>query len=49
MARDLTISHDALEAWAGRSLTDEEVSLIEEVLHNSSVPDAVATIADNIR
>ena len=47
MARDLVISHEALEAWAGRPLSDSEVVRLEEVLHNSSVPDAIGTIVDS--
>ena len=44
----IVIDRLAVESWAG-PLTGEQIERLNEVLHNSSVPDAIATIADSIR
>lgn len=38
------ITRDQLEAWAGRTLTDDEVYALDDAIPNSSIPDAVGTI-----
>lgn len=42
----IILSRDQLEAWAGRPLSDEEVEAIDECIPNSSIPDAIDTIAN---
>lgn len=44
----IELTRGQLEAWVGRDLTDEELVLIEECIPNSSIPEAIATIADSI-
>lgn len=44
----ITLTREQLEAWAGRELDDEEVVALELAIPNSSIPDAVATIAENL-
>lgn len=41
----ITITRDQLEAWAGRSLTDDEVYRIGKCIPNSSIPEAIDLIA----
>jgi hypothetical protein len=41
----VTITRDQLEAWAGRSLTDEMVDAIDDCIPNSTIPDAIGEIA----
>ncbi len=38
------VTRDQLEAWAGRELTDEEVTRLDDAIPNSSIPDAVEAI-----
>jgi hypothetical protein len=44
----VTLTRDQLEAWAGMSLTDEQVAQLDEAIPNSSIPEAIAVIADSI-
>lgn len=39
------ITREQLEAWAGRALTDEQVARLDRCLPDSSIPEAVGTIA----
>lgn len=48
-SRGLVIARRQLESYAGRSLTDSEVERIERALPHSSIPEALATIADALR
>lgn len=41
------LSRGQLEAWAGRALTDDELSRLEDAIPNSSIPDAVWVIVDS--
>ncbi|WP_159795693.1 hypothetical protein [Puerhibacterium puerhi] len=41
----ITLTRDQLEAWAGRQLTDDEVSDLDDALPLSSLPEVVGTIA----
>lgn len=40
------LTRDQLNAWAGFPLTDEHVDRLDDALPHSSVPEAIATIAD---
>lgn len=42
------LTRDQLQAWAGRELTDEEVEALEEAIPNSSIPESIATISENL-
>ena len=42
----ISLSRDQLEAWARRPLSDDEVAAIDESIPNSSIPDAIDTIAN---
>lgn len=44
----IELSRDQLEAWAGRELSDEEVEALDEAIPNSSIPEAINTIADGL-
>jgi hypothetical protein len=44
--KGLTLTREQLEAWVGRTLTDDQVDEIDEAIPNSSIPEAIATIAD---
>lgn len=48
MSRGITLTRDQLQAWAGRELTDDEVEMLEWAIPNSSIPEAINTIADNL-
>lgn len=43
----ITLTRDQLEAWAGRALSDDEVSELDVAISNSSIPEAIATIVAN--
>jgi hypothetical protein len=43
------ITRNQLNAWAGFTLTDEQVARIAESLPHSTMPEVVATIADDFR
>lgn len=47
-ALTVTITRNQLECWAGRKLTDDEVSHIDDALPNTSLPDLIATVASNL-
>ena len=38
------ITRDQIECWAGRELTDDEVSTLDDCIPQSSIPDAVGDI-----
>jgi hypothetical protein len=42
----ITLTRGQLEAWAGMRLTDEQVDRLDEVIPNSSIPEAISAIAD---
>lgn len=44
----ITLTRHQLEAWAGRTLTDDEVGRLDDAIPNSSIPDAVAEISFGI-
>lgn len=44
----VTITRDQLEAWAGRTLTDDEVLTLDINISNSSIPEAIGVMADNL-
>lgn len=41
----ITITRDQLETWVGHELTDDQVDDIGECVPNSSIPQAIASIA----
>lgn len=47
-APTITITRDQLECWVGRKLTDEEVRDIDNAVPDSTIPDAIADIADQL-
>lgn len=44
----ITLTRGQLEAWAGFTLTDAEVEALDEALPNSSIPEAICTIAEQL-
>ncbi len=44
----ITLTRDQLEAWATRTLTDEQIEQMEEAIPNSSIPDAIGGISDSL-
>lgn len=42
----ITLTRDQLEAWAGKALTDDQVESLEESIQFSSIPEAIALIAE---
>lgn len=38
------ITRDQLEAWAGRTLTDAQVAQLDQIIPDSSIPDAIGVI-----
>lgn len=46
---DLIISKTTLSEWVGFELTDAEVERLSTAIPHSTVPEAVATIADSFR
>lgn len=44
----ITLTRDQLEAWACRTLTDEEVEALDMAVPDSSIPEAIGTIADSL-
>ncbi|WIM95791.1 hypothetical protein ACTOB_007925 [Actinoplanes oblitus] len=40
----VTITREQVECWAGRTLTDDEVYVLDGCIPNSSIPDAVGDI-----
>ena len=44
----IILTRGQLEAWACRTLTDEEVEALDEAVPNSSIPEAIGTMADSI-
>lgn len=43
------VTREQLEQWVGSKLTDREVRRLVAAIPNSSVPEAIATIADGLR
>jgi hypothetical protein len=41
----ITLTRGQLEAWVGFTLTDEQVEQLDEAIPNSSIPEAISTIA----
>jgi hypothetical protein len=41
----VTITREQLENWAGRALADDEVDTLDSCIPDSSIPEAIATIA----
>jgi hypothetical protein len=46
--RGIELTRAQLEAWAGRSLTDGQVEMLDDAIPNSSIPESVATICDQL-
>ena len=44
--RGIELTREQLEAWAGMTLSDEEIEALEESIPNSSIPEAIATMAE---
>jgi len=44
----IEITRGQLEAWAGRTLTDDEVRLLDGCVPDSSIPDAIETIVSSM-
>jgi len=44
--RDITITREQVEAWAGRALTDEEIADLDVAIPNSSIPEAIGEIVN---
>ncbi len=44
----ITLSRAQLETWAGRVLTDDETDRLDHAIQNSTIPDAIGTIVDNL-
>lgn len=44
----VTITRDQLECWVGRELSDDEVRALDDAVPHSSIPEAIATIADSL-
>jgi hypothetical protein len=44
----IEITRDQLESWAGRELSDEEVEALDVAIPESSIPDAIRTIVENL-
>ena len=42
------ITREQIECWAGRTLTDDEISRLDDCIPNSSIPDAIADIVAGI-
>lgn len=40
----IEITREQIESWAGQHLTDEQIAELEEIIPNSSIPDAIGTI-----
>lgn len=47
-ALGIELTRDQLEAWAGRELNDEEVEALDMAIPNSSIPEAIRTIAEGL-
>lgn len=43
----IIITREQIEAWAGRSLTDDELDRLDECIPHSSIPDAIDTIVSS--
>lgn len=43
------VTREQLEQWVGRTLTDRDVRRIIKAIPNSTVPEAIASIADGLR
>jgi hypothetical protein len=43
----ITLTREQLEAWCCMTLTDEQVERLEQVLPDSSVPEAIQTIVES--
>lgn len=46
--RGIELTREQLNDWAGRILSDGEVEALEEAIPNSSIPEAIGTIADSL-
>ena len=44
----IELTRDQLQAWAGRELTDEEVEALDRAIPDSSIPEAIQTLADSL-
>jgi hypothetical protein len=44
----ITLTREQLEAWAGRTLTDDQVSGIAQAIPHSPVPLAITVIAEDL-
>jgi hypothetical protein len=40
----VVITREQIECWAGRALTDDEITRLDDCLPNSSIPDAIGDI-----
>lgn len=46
--RGILLTREQLEAWACRTLSEEEIDALDEAIPNSSIPDAVSAISDTL-
>ena len=46
--RGIILTREELEAWSDYDLTDEQVERVEQVIQFSSIPEAIATIVENV-
>lgn len=46
--RDIVLTREQLEAWAGRTLTDDQIERLDNAIPNSSIPEAIAEIMSAI-
>lgn len=44
----ISFTRDQIEAWAGFTLTDEQVTDLENILPNSTFPETVALVAESM-
>ena len=42
------IDRDQLDAWVGRTVTDEEVDALDQAIPNSTVPESIRIIVENL-
>jgi hypothetical protein len=47
--KGITLTRDQLNAWSGFDLTDDQVEELEEAIPNSSIPEAIAMIAEQFQ
>ena len=48
MSKGITVTREQLESWSDYKLTDEQVARVQEAIPLSSIPEAIATIVENV-